>query len=428
MLELLLPQLLLPALLALVSAAAWVGHGLWLRTASQDASGAPLPMNGASCVTIPRAGGYGALQARRLGARATQGAAPSMEGVEESELVTVRVEASGVNYADVCIRWGLYASWNMFGGGAVAGDEGDSDSGDGGDGGRISHVPGFEFSGVVEAVGSSVIDLHVGQKVFGVMMFGAYSSRVVVPQRYVFKRPASLSASQAAALPAVAMTAHFAVTRQAAPITSGHPVLVHSAAGGVGSMLVQLCKLQGWLVCAVVGAAHKVGAARDLGADCVIDKSSQDLWSAAQEFAPGGFQAIFDANGVATMAQSWSHLAPCGKLIIYGFHSMLPRRGGVLGPWQWLRLAWDYLRTPRFNPLEMTATNRSVLAFNLSFLFSRVDIFEPAMRDILGWVDSGDLRVPSVQEFPMENVRAAHAAIESGRTVGKLVLIPPREQ
>ena len=77
-------------------------------------------------------------------------------------------------------------------------------------------------------------------------------------------------------------------------------------------MLVQLCKLQGWRVCAVVGASHKVSAARNLGADFVIDKSTSDLWQEASAFAPEGFAAIFDANGVATISQSWSHLAPCG--------------------------------------------------------------------------------------------------------------------
>ena len=84
----------------------------------------------------------------------------------------------------------------------------------------------------------------------------------------------------------------------------------------------------------------------------------------------------------------------------------------------------DYLRTPRFNPLEMTAANKSVLAFNLSFLFDRQDIFEPAMDKILDWVDSGKLRVPAVADYALADVRRAHAALESGQTVGKLVLIP----
>ena len=84
-------------------------------------------------------------------------------------------------------------------------------------------------------------------------------------------------------------------------------------------MLVQMCKIQGWRVCAVVGGSHKTSACVELGADCVIDKSTSDLWQEASSFAPRGFAAVFDANGVATLQQSWKHLAPCGKLIVYGF-------------------------------------------------------------------------------------------------------------
>jgi synaptic vesicle membrane protein VAT-1 len=363
-------------------------------------------------------GGYDALSAAALGADGTTRAAlKGIESVAAADLVTVRVAAAGVNYADVCLRWGLYASWNEFGGGQrpglAAGAKGD--------------VPGFEFSGTVAAVAEGASHgLAVGDEVFGVTLFGAYSSKIAVPAHQLFKRPAALmSAVQAAALPSVAMTAWFAVQQQAQPIARGHWVLVHSAAGGVGSMLVQICKLKGWRVLGVVGGAHKVSACEQLGADAVVDKSSTDLWAEARRVAPEGFAAVFDANGVGTIAQSYEHLAPCGKLIVYGFHTMLPRQGGVIGPAQWLAMARDYLRTPRFNPLHMTAANKSVLSFNLSFLFDRRDYLARAMGEILTWIASGELKVPKVTEFALDDVRAAHAALESGTTVGKLVLIPP---
>ena len=399
---------------------------LWFALAAQRWQLPPTPMEGLTagglcCVTCGK-GGYDQLQPRLLStatSRSTQGAVPEGQDATPPELlVTVRVQAAGVNYADVCIRWGLYASWNKFGGGTGTSPSSSASP--------IRDVPGFEFAGTVEAVGAAVSNCSIGDQVFGVTLFGAYSSRLVVPSHLVFRRPATLSAQQAAALPAVAMTAYFAIMRQASPIAAGDPVLVHSAAGGVGSMLVQMCKIKGWRVCAVVGAPHKVAACTALGADCVIDKSGgAKLWGQAEAFAPHGFAAIFDANGVATLSQSWEHLAPCGKLIVYGFHTMLPRHGGVLGPLQWLRMARDWLRTPRFNPLDMTATNRSVLAFNLSFLFDRRDIFQPAMVEIMRWVSEGKLCLPKVSSYPLGDVRMAHAAIESGSTVGKLVLLPP---
>jgi NADPH:quinone reductase-like Zn-dependent oxidoreductase len=358
-------------------------------------------------------GGYDALTIVPLGPGASRGAAAAFKGVSEDDCVTVRVSASGINYADICIRWGFYTSWNLFGGGRRPGRE------------DVGDVPGFEFAGVVEAVGKSVTDLAVGDAVFGVTLFGGYSSRVLVPRHQLFLRPATISAAAAAALPSVALTAWFAVEQQASPIAKGRWVLVHSAAGGVGSMLVQMCKIKGWRVVAVVGSAHKVEACRALGADAVIDKSTEGLWASARAIAPGGFAAVFDANGVETFGQSYEHLAPCGKLIVYGFHTMLPKHGGWIGPRQWISLVVDYLRTPRFNPLSMVPANKSVLAFNLSFLFDSSDLLLGAMQTILGWIASGELAPPRVTEFSMSEVQAAHAALESGRTIGKLVILPP---
>jgi hypothetical protein len=138
-------------------------------------------------------GGYSALTSAVLGARgATRGAAQSFEGVPDEELVTVKVVSAGINYADICLRWGLYDSWNQFGGGRRPGQEAPGAKGD---------VPGFEFSGtVVEAVPGATHGLKVGDEVFGATMFGGYSSRLVVPGHLAFLRPEQLSATAAGAL------------------------------------------------------------------------------------------------------------------------------------------------------------------------------------------------------------------------------------
>ena len=377
-------------------------------------SASRLRMPDAPCAIACGTGGYEVL--RSVECASTRGAPAAFNDVRDDELVTVLVTAAGVNYADVCIRWGLYASWKKFGGGRRSSAEGDA-----------ADVPGFEFSGIVEEVGGAVVDFKVGDAVFGVTLFGGYSTRIVVPGHALFALPRRLTLSQAAAFPCTALTAWYAVCQQAEPIAAASWVLIHSAAGGVGSMLVQICKLKGWSVVGVVGKPHKIQACRDFGADIVIDKhgkSTANMWAEIDAYCPDGFAAVFDANGVSTLAGSFARLAPCGKLIVYGFHSMLPRSGGVLTAAHWLGMAWDWLRTPRFNPLDMTAANKSVLAFNLSFLFARRDILEDAMGTLLGWLDEGALRVPHVREFQLAEVRMAHAALESGLTVGKLVLLP----
>jgi NADPH:quinone reductase-like Zn-dependent oxidoreductase len=338
-------------------------------------------------VSIARAGGYERLRI-----------------IESPTLVPgageVRVDAAfaGVNYADCVVRMGLYESAKKYVGWPI--------------------TPGFEVAGTVGAVGPGVDASLLGTEVFAVTRFGGYASQVVVPRGQVFARPAGLSPAEAAAFPAVHMTAHVALFELAHP-RPGERVLVHSAAGGVGSALVQLARSAGCHVTAVVGNPAKVAAARALGADEVIDRATDDLWKRAGAIAPRGFDVVLDANGVSTLGGSYRHTAPMGRLVVYGFHSMLPREGGRP---DWVKLAADWLRTPRFNPLDLTTASRSVLAFNLSFLFDRTDLMEAGMRRLLGALDAGTLRPPTVTVYPFERVAEAHAALESGRTVGKLVL------
>ncbi len=313
--------------------------------------------------------------------------------------VRIDVRAIGVNYADTIVRMGLYASAKEYVGWPI--------------------TPGFEVSGTVGAFGSGV-DLAVGDEVFAVTRFGGYSTHVIVERRLVFRRPAAISLEQAAAIPAVYMTAWYALFELAHP-RRGARVLVHSAAGGVGGALVQMAKIAGCEVIGVVGNSSKVAVAKAAGADHVIDKATQNLWREAERFAPEGYDLILDANGVATLGDSYKHLRRAGKLVVYGFHTMMPKTGGKPN---WPKIAIDYLRTPRFSPLEMTNSSHSVLAFNLSYLFDRNELLAEGLGQIIGWLEDGTLVAPPVVTYPLADVARAHADIESGKTVGKLVLIP----
>ena len=188
-------------------------------------------------------------------------------------------------------------------------------------------------------------------------------------------------------------------------------------------MLAQLGKISNLRVVGVVGSSHKIEYVKTkLGCEYVIDKSTDDLWQKAEEYGPNGYAAIFDANGYITLRSSYDHLAPGGRLIAYGFHSMLPKSGGLLGFWEWIKIIWGYLRTPTFNPLTMTTENKGILCFNLSFMFNRTDILKEALNFLLQHIETGALKVPEVTAFPMSKVGDAHASLESGSTVGKLVL------
>ncbi len=312
--------------------------------------------------------------------------------------VRIAVKHIGVNYADCVIRMGLYESAKKLVGWPI--------------------TPGFEVTGVVDAVGQGVGDLKPGDAVLALTLFNGYASALVVPRAQVFAIPRGVDSAQAAGIPTVFLTAWFAL-HELAHVRKGERVLIHSAAGGVGTAAVQLASHAGARVTAVVGAAHKRKLPKELGAHQVIDKSGEDLWRAAERIAPEGYDVILDANGVSTLGGSYGHLAPLGRLVVYGFHSMMPKVGGRPN---YLKLARDYLRTPRFNPLKLTADNRSVLAFNLSFVSRRTDLLVPAMENILRGFSEGWLKPPPVKRYPLAEVARAHADLESGQTIGKLVL------
>lgn len=340
-------------------------------------------------VVIHRPGGY-----ERLEIETTEDPQP---GPGE---VLVKTLGIGVNYADCVIRWGLYESAKKYVGWPI--------------------TPGFEFSGVIEAIGEGSHSWKVGDKVFGLSRFGAYSSHVVVPAQQIYPLPSSLSVEEAAGFPAVFLTAYHGLFQNII-VRPKMKILVHSAAGGVGGALVQLGRVAQCFVVGVVGSSHKVESTLENGANHVIDKSKENLWEQARYFVPEGYDLIFDANGVSTLADSYKHLRPTGKLVCYGFHSMFPKQGGKV---QYLRLLTQYLRTPRFNPLKMTSDNKSLITFNLSFLFDRTDLLDEGMNHMLALLKEGKIRGPKVTCFPLEKVGKAHESLESGKTVGKLVLIP----
>ncbi len=347
------------------------------------------PSSGHRRVVIHRAGSYDRLVVEPL--------APPEPGPGE---VAIDVRAAGVNYADSMVRMGLYKSAKEFVGWPI--------------------TPGFEIAGVVRAVGEGVEDLAIGAPVFAVTLFGGYASTVAVKRSYVRPLPEGLSFAQAAAFPAVYLTAWYALHELAHP-RPGARILVHSAAGGVGGALVQLGKRAGCEVTGVVGGSHKVEACRAQGADHVIDKSTQELWVEAARIAPEGFDVICDANGVSTLADSYRHLRRSGKLVVYGFASMISKGRGRPS---WVKLAVDFLRTPTFKPMDLTMESKSVLAFNLSYLYDRDDILDAAMTDLSAWLAAGDITAPPVTEYPLDDVARAHQDIESGATTGKLVLVP----
>ena len=340
-------------------------------------------------IVIERPGGYRQLKIKEFPVP-----------IPQKNEVLIEVAAAGVNFADVFVRLGLYKSGKELVGWPI--------------------TPGFEFSGKIVTCGPDVSKFIEGTPVFGVTRFGAYATHLCVPEHQVhaISDTSKFTSDQWAAFPAVFLTAYHGLFHHFV-LRPKMNILVHSAAGGVGGALLQLGKIADCRMVAVVGSGHKITTALAYGADSVIDKSKEDLWATALELCPDGFDVVFDANGPATLNQSYRHLAPGGKLVAYGFHSMLSTRWGVPN---YLKLIYDYFRVPRYSPLNMTQDNKSLIAFNLSYLFHQIDLFKDALDHLCNWVEESMIKAPPVQIYPFEKVAEAHRALESGKTVGKLIL------
>ena len=344
-----------------------------------------------------------------------------------SNCVVLKNDCFSVNYADCTIRWGLYESAKRFVGWPI--------------------VPGFDIAGTIESVpGVDVAteekseekikirnddDFQVGDKVFGCTLFGAYSNRVLVPKIQLRKIPQGMTVEEAASLPAVSLTAlhalslagYFPIFSAGGSDYSNKSILIHSAAGGVGSMLVQMSKIIGLgPIVGVVGSSSKVAAAKALGCDVVIDKSKENLWKRAEEVMPKGYKSIMDANGVSTLQQSYDHLAATGRLVVFGFHSNLPMGSDMLSPLEWIRMAKKMNNMPFFDPMDLTVDNKSVLGFNLSFFADEEEVVSKLFDQICDWLEAGKLKAPNVTTFDMDDIAEAHALIQSGRSIGKIVV------
>lgn len=319
-----------------------------------------------------------------------------------------------VNYADCAIRWGLYESAKRFVGWPI--------------------VPGFDVAGIIDSVcqDDSSNGKHVlkrGDRVFGVTLFGSYSNRVLIPKIQLRKIPEGLTFAQAASLPTVSLTALYALTLAGHfPVSTwgyaNKSILIHSAAGGVGGMLVQMSKLLGLSpIVGVVGSTSKIKEAQRLGCDVVIDKSKEHLWQRVEEIMPNeGFKTIMDANGVSTLQHSYDHLAQTGRLVVFGFHSNLPLGRDMLSPIEWIRMGKKMNAMPKFDAMDLVVDNKAVLGFNLSFFANETVLVSNLFDQICEWLDNGVLICPRIVTMDMSNIGDAHTLIQSGGSIGKIVI------
>ncbi len=290
----------------------------------------------------------------------------------------VKIAVSGLNYLDVQYRIGRVKA-------------------------PLPFVVGSEASGVVTDVGPGVTDLKVGDRVAWAMTLGSYAEYAVVPVSKLVALPPDVDMNVAAGVMLQGLTAHY-LTHSTFALQPGDTALVHAAAGGVGSVIVQVARIVGARVIATAGTEAKAALAREAGAHDVIVYTKQNFETEVKRLTAGkGVDVVYDSVGKDTFEGSLNCLRPRGMLALFGFSSGLvpPFDPAILGIKGSL-----FLTRPGLNQYMATRDE----------LMSR-------MRDIFAWLASGKLKIRIGHVFPMAEARRAHEELEARRTTGKVLLV-----
>lgn len=335
-------------------------------------------------IFITAAGGPEKLQLRE--------SADPQPGMNE---MRVRVAASGINFADILARKGLYP-----------------------DAPKLPCVVGYEVSGTVDAVGEDVDKDWVGREVFGMTRFGGYSDTVVVPQDQMFEKPASLSHEQAAAIPVNYLTAWQLLVVMGA-LTSDEKLLIHNAGGGVGLAAIDIGRHIGATLIGTASAG-KHAFLHERGLHEAIDYRAQDWAVELDRLLDGrGVELITDPLGGNHWKKSYKALRATGRLGMFGISTASESK--LPGP---LRLAKLAAGIPFFHPLSLMDKNRAVFGVNMGHLWHEVAKIRVWMQTLLLGIEDGWVRPHVDKVFPFAEAGAAHSYIEERRNIGKVVLVP----
>ncbi|MFO0728350.1 MAG: medium chain dehydrogenase/reductase family protein [Myxococcota bacterium] len=310
--------------------------------------------------------------------------------------IRVEVKAAGLNFAEVSARQGLYP-----------------------DAPKPPCVVGYEVAGLVDKVGAGVTKFAVGDRVLAMTRFGGHASSVVVKEAFAFKMPAAMSYAEGAALPVNYLTAHHMLFQ----IGTVHPnstLLIHMAAGGVGTAVLQLVQKIPGLVTIGTASASKHDYLRKLGCTHAIDYRTQDYVEEVKKLTNGrGADLILDALGGEDWKKSWALLAPAGRMVAFGFAN------GISGSkLSMFRVMTQAARMLFVTPLSAMDQNKSLQGCNMGHLWDEAQLLTPQIARLIELYEQGIVRPHVDAEVPFEQAAEAHEMLEGRKNKGKVVLVP----
>jgi NADPH:quinone reductase len=297
----------------------------------------------------------------------------------KSDEAVVKIQAAGVNFIDVYNREGRYKA-------------------------PLPLVLGQEAAGVVSAVGSQVHEVAVGDRVAYTAILGSYAEYAAVPADRLVKIPAGVGDREAAAAMLQGITAQY-LTHDTYPLKKGETALIHAAAGGVGSLLVQMAHNIGARVIATVSTEEKAELARAAGADEVILYTQADFEVETNRLTGGkGVDVVYDSVGKTTFDKGLNVLRPRGMMVLFGGSS------GAVAP---------------IDPLVLTQKGSLFLTRpSIGHYIATTQELRQRAGAVFGMIRDGKLKLRIEHVYPLAEVQRAHRELEGRKTTGKLLLLP----
>ena len=309
--------------------------------------------------------------------------------------IVVKVEASGLNYADVMARRGLYKA-------APA----------------IPSILGYDVAGTIHAIGLDIKGLKIGQRVAAMSRFGGYAEYALTQAGAVISLPDSIDFALATALATQAATAVYCADF-AIRLYRGDRILVHAAAGGVGTILVQLAKAKG---CIVYGSASglKHSYLKEIGVDFPVDSHAENpLEEVAKNLNREKLDVIFDNIGGLSFQKGFKMLGPGGRMVAYG--AAAQNRGKKSSQLNSIRVGMGF---GFYSPIGMIVKSQSVTGVNmLSIADHKPMILKEVMDEVGRLTKEGIIRPVLGKAFPADRIAEAHDFLESRKSTGKIALL-----
>jgi synaptic vesicle membrane protein VAT-1 len=308
--------------------------------------------------------------------------------------VRVRARACGINFADLMARIGLYPEAP-----------------------KVPCVIGYELAGVIDRVGKNVTAYREGDRVIAVPYFGGYTDTLCISSEQVFRMPEKMTFEEGAALPVVYGTA-YNMMLFCGNLREGSTILLHSAAGGVGLAAIDIARTR---KCTVIGvaSASKHEFIRERGCQHTISHDADYVAETRKIVGDKGVDLVLDPVGGKTWREGFDLLGPCGRMVCFGFSA------GVAGKTRsLLTAAMNFVRVPKFSPMDLMAGNKTVSGTNMAALFSRIDLLKSSFDDLMRMYERGEVRPFVDKVFKFDEAPLAHHHIHDRKARGKVLLAP----